>query len=142
MTVLDGLGGPGPISGRTCRAGLGLPGEEGILPVDASFSLCTGVPALPDYQPHWWARSVLPAPQPLPPTPCHKSLNTHLPGASQVTPLGKNLPAKQEMWVQSLGREHPLEEETATRSSILAWEIPWTEKPGGLQVHGGAKSQT
>ena len=79
MTVLDGLGGPGPISGRTCRAGLGLPGEEGILPVDTSFSPCTGVPALPDYLPHWWARPVLPAPQPLPPTPCHKSLNTHLP---------------------------------------------------------------
>ena len=48
----------------------------------------------------------------------------------------------QEMRIQSLGQEDPLEEEMATRSSILAWEIPWTEKPGGLQVHGGAKSQT
>ena len=44
----------------------------------------------------------------------------------------KNLPAKQETWVQSLGWEDPLEEEMETRSSILAWEIPWTEEPGGL----------
>jgi len=45
----------------------------------------------------------------------------------------KNLPAEQEMWVQLLGREDPLEKGTATHSSILAWEIPWTEEPGGLQ---------
>ena len=45
----------------------------------------------------------------------------------------KNLPAKQELQVQSLGWEDPLEKETATRSSILAWEIQWTEEPGGLQ---------
>ena len=38
----------------------------------------------------------------------------------------------QERRVRSLGREDPLEEEMATHSSILAWEIPWTEKPGGL----------
>jgi len=42
----------------------------------------------------------------------------------------------QEMWVQSLGREDPLKEEMATFSSILAWEIPWTEKPGRLQSMG------
>ena len=36
----------------------------------------------------------------------------------------------QEMWVQSLGQENPLEEEMATHSSILAWEVPWTEEPG------------
>ena len=36
------------------------------------------------------------------------------------------------MWVQSLGREDPLEEEMATHSTILAWRIPWAEKPGGL----------
>ena len=58
----------------------------------------------------------------------------------------KNLPAMQEMqktWVQSLGPEDPLEEEMATHSSILAWEIPWTEDPGRLQsVHGVAKSWT
>ena len=39
----------------------------------------------------------------------------------------------QEMWVQSLGWEDPLEKEMATHSSSLAWEIPWTEKPDGLQ---------
>ena len=50
----------------------------------------------------------------------------------------KNLPEMQETWVQSLGREDPLEKEMATHSSILAWRIPWTEKPGG--VHGVAKS--
>ena len=48
----------------------------------------------------------------------------------------KNLPAMHEMWVRSLGREDALEKEMATHSSILAWEIPWTEKPGGLQSMG------
>ena len=47
-----------------------------------------------------------------------------------------------ETWVQSLGREDPLEEEMATHSSILAYTIPWTEKPGGLQSMGSQKSQT
>ena len=46
--------------------------------------------------------------------------------------LVKNLPAMQESCVQSLGREDPLEEGMATHSSILAWEIPWSEEPGGL----------
>ena len=45
----------------------------------------------------------------------------------------KNQPAKQETWVWSLGQEEPLGEEMATHSSILAWEIPRTEQPGGLQ---------
>ena len=44
----------------------------------------------------------------------------------------KDLPAMQEMQVRSLGREDPLEKRMATRSSILAWRIPWTEEPGGL----------
>ena len=48
----------------------------------------------------------------------------------------KNLPAMQETWVQSLGQEDPLEEGMATYSSILAWRIPWTEEPGGLQSMG------
>ena len=48
----------------------------------------------------------------------------------------KNLSAMQETWVQSLGQEEPLEKETATRSSILAWKIPWTEELGGLQSMG------
>ena len=54
----------------------------------------------------------------------------------------KNLPAMQGSWVQSLGWEAPLEEEMATHSSILAWKIPWTEEPDGLQSMGVAKSQT
>ena len=41
-----------------------------------------------------------------------------------------------QMWVQSLGQEDPLEEEMATHSIILAWEIPWTDEPGGLQSMG------
>ena len=48
----------------------------------------------------------------------------------------KRLPALQETWVRSLGREDPLEKEMATHSSILAWRIPWTEEPGGLQSTG------
>ena len=55
----------------------------------------------------------------------------------------KHLPTMRETQVQSLGREDPLEKETATHSSILAWKIPWTEEPDRLQsVHGVAKSQT
>jgi len=48
----------------------------------------------------------------------------------------KNLPAMQEIQVQSLGREDPLEKRMATHSSILAWRIPWTEGPGKLQSTG------
>jgi len=48
---------------------------------------------------------------------------------------------RQEMQVQSLGQEDPLEKEIATHSSILAWEIPWTEKPSSLQFMG-SQSQT
>ena len=43
------------------------------------------------------------------------------------------LPARQETWVRSLGWEDPLEKALATHSSILAWRIPWTEEPGGLE---------
>ena len=45
----------------------------------------------------------------------------------------KNLPAMWETWVRSLGQEDPLEKGMATHSGILAWKIPWTEKPGELQ---------
>ena len=55
---------------------------------------------------------------------------------SQVAQKVKKLLAMKETWVQSLGREDPLEKGVATRSSILAWRIPWTEEPGGLQVIG------
>ena len=48
----------------------------------------------------------------------------------------KNLPAMWETWFQSVGWEDPLEEGTATHSSILAWRIPWKEKPGGPQSMG------
>ena len=50
-----------------------------------------------------------------------------------VAQMVKNLPARQETWVPSLGGEDPLEKGIATHSSILAWKIPWTEEPGGLQ---------
>ena len=67
------------------------------------------------------------------------SLRPYLqPGGSGL----KNSPAKQEMWIWSLGKEDPLEKEMETLSSILAWEIPWTEEPGGLQSMGSQKSQT
>ena len=48
----------------------------------------------------------------------------------------KNPPAMQETWVRSLGQEDPLEEGMATHSSLLAWRIPWTQEPGGVQSMG------
>ena len=51
----------------------------------------------------------------------------------------KNLPTMQKIWVQSLGQEELLEKEMATHSSILAWRIPWTEEPGGLQSMGSQR---
>ena len=51
----------------------------------------------------------------------------------------KRLPAMRETWVQSLSQEDPLEKKMATHSSILAWRIPWTEKPGGLQSTGSQR---
>ena len=51
----------------------------------------------------------------------------------------KNPPVMQEAWVQSLGQEDPLEEEMATHFSILAWRIPRTEEPGGLQFIGSQR---
>ena len=61
-------------------------------------------------------------------------------GASLVAQSVKNLPAVQESWVRSLGREDPLEKEMATHSSILAWEISWTVRTWWAAVHGVAKS--
>ena len=71
-------------------------------------------------------------------------MNCSLPGSSVHGILGtslvaqrlKRLPAMQETLVRSLGQEDPLEKEMATHSSILAWRIPWTEEPGGLQSTG------
>ena len=54
----------------------------------------------------------------------------------------KNMPANEEDMVWSLGQENPLEMETATHSSIFAWEIPWTEELDGLQSMGLQKSRT
>ena len=58
---------------------------------------------------------------------------------SLVAQRVKYLPAMRETWVQSLGQEDPLEKEMATHSSILAWEIPWTEKPSKLQSMGSQR---
>ena len=51
----------------------------------------------------------------------------------------KNLPAMKSTWVLSLGQEDPLEKEMATYSSTLAWRIPWTEEPGGLESMGSQR---
>ena len=58
------------------------------------------------------------------------------PGGSMV----KSPPAVQETWLQSLGREDPLEKEVATHPNTLAWEIPWTGGPDKLQSMGSQKS--
>ena len=59
--------------------------------------------------------------------------------SSLVAQRIKRLPAMRETGVQSLGWEDPLEKEMATHSSILAWRIPWTEEPGGLQSTGSQR---
>ena len=48
--------------------------------------------------------------------------------------MGKNQPVMQETWIRSMGWEDPLRKEMAIHSNILAWGIPWTEEPGGLQL--------
>ena len=58
----------------------------------------------------------------------------HMSIAQMVVQTVKNPSARQETWVQSLDQEDPLEKETATHCSILAWEIPWREEPSGLQT--------
>ena len=60
-------------------------------------------------------------------------------GASLVAQMVNNLPAMQETWVLFLGQEDPLEKGMAIHSSILAWEVPWTEEPGELQSTGSQK---
>ena len=57
-------------------------------------------------------------------------------GWGLVAQMAKNLPAVRETRISSLGWESPLEKEMATHSSILAWRVPWTEEPGGLQSMG------
>ena len=75
-------------------------------------------------------------------TSIKKTLNYQTSQASLVAQRVKNLPAMLETQLQSLGGEDPLEEEMATHSRILAWEIPWTEEPGGPQSKGSQKSWT
>ena len=59
--------------------------------------------------------------------------------ASLVAQIVKNMPSIQEIWVQSLGWEDPLEKEMATHTCILAWRAPWREEPGGLQSMGSQR---
>ena len=56
--------------------------------------------------------------------------------ACLVAQMLKNLPAMKETWIQFLSQEDPLEKEMAAHYSILAWRVPWTEEPGGLQSIG------
>ena len=67
------------------------------------------------------------------------SLHTAIDKCISVVKMVKNLPAMQETQVRSLGRKDPLEKGVATHSSILAWTIPWTEEPGGLQSVGSQR---
>ena len=62
--------------------------------------------------------------------------------ASLVAQMVKNLPAMQEKGVRFLSQDDPLEKGMATHSSILAWRIPWTEEPGGLQSMGLQRVRT
>ena len=86
--------------------------------------------------PHWRPRYLLPMPCRLLPQGlcmcCSLCLEWGYPNASG----SKNLPARWETWVQSLGWEEPLEKGMATHSCILPWRIPWTEAPGWLQSMG------
>ena len=70
------------------------------------------------------------------PWPLHSVCSYTSQGASLVAWTVKNLPTMQETRIRFLGRGHPLEKGMATHSSILAWRIPWTEEPGGLQSMG------
>ena len=69
-------------------------------------------------------------------SPTREALSTW---ASLVAQRLKHLPPMWETWVRSLGQEDPLEKEMVTRSSILAWRIPWTEEPGRLQSTGSQR---
>ena len=74
---------------------------------------------------------------------CALGFSHHLQTATDMTSLVaqtvKHLPIMQETWVHSLGQEDLLEKETATHSTTLAWKIPWTEEPGGLQSMGSQR---
>ena len=72
----------------------------------------------------------------------HFSIRSYTMWTSLVAQTVKRLPTMRETWVQSLGWEELLEKEMATHSSILAWKIPWMEKPGRLQSMGSQKLDT
>ena len=74
-----------------------------------------------------------------PPNHTHVSATNSTMKKSLVSQKVKNPPAMREIWVLSLGWEYPLEEGMITHSSILAWRIPWTEEPGGLQSMGSQR---
>ena len=98
----------------------------------------SGVPfPSPGDLPNPWVEPGSPALQAdaLPSEPPGKCICTTV-GVSLVAQTVKHLPAMQETQVQSLGGEDPLEKEMATHSSTLAWKIPWTKEPGGLQSMG------
>ena len=78
-------------------------------------------------------------PCPHPHSPRLVLMSWHLSWASLVAQRVRCLPAMQETWIRSLGREDPLGKEMATHSSILAWRIPWTEEPGRLQSMGSQR---
>ena len=65
-----------------------------------------------------------------------------IPGGSVVKKSSSQGRRREDIWVRSLGQENPLEKEIATYSNILAWEIPWTKEPSGLQFTGSPKSWT
>ena len=76
---------------------------------------------------------------------CHcllQHIHIHIYMASLVAQTVKHLPTMRETWVRSLGQEVPLEKEMATHSSILAWEIPWTEEPEEIQSMGSQELDT
>ena len=72
----------------------------------------------------------------------HFTIQQKLTQAPLVAQMAKKWPAVQETWVLSLGGEDPLEKEMAALSTILAWRIPWTEEPGGLQSTGSQSDTT
>ena len=75
--------------------------------------------------------------------PRYRERNERLPKANEASVVAqtvKNLPAMQETCVGSLGQEDPLKKPMATHSSILAWRIPWTEEPDGLQPMGSQRA--
>ena len=74
-----------------------------------------------------------------PPNHTHVSATKSTMKKSLVSQKVMNPPAMREIWVLSLGWEDPLEEGMITHSSILAWRIPWTEEPGGLQSMGSQR---